>query len=46
MAFCVELELIDNTEKVLLTLNKKNNFSTARHLDSYDFSTLYTLKTP
>ena len=34
--------IIDNSEQVLLTLNKINYFSTARHLDSYDFSTLYT----
>ena len=27
---------------MLSTLDKINYFSTARHLDSYDFSTLYT----
>ena len=27
---------------MLSTLNKINYFSTARHFDSYDFSTLYT----
>ena len=27
---------------MFLTLNKINYFSTARHFDSYDFTTLYT----
>ena len=34
--------IIDNSQQVLSTLNKINYFSTARHFDSYDFSTLYT----
>ena len=32
----------DNSEQVLSALSKINYFSTAKHLDSYDFSTLYT----
>ena len=34
--------IIDNSQQVLSTLNKINYFSTARHFDSYYFSTLYT----
>ena len=34
--------IIDNSQQVLSALNKINYFSTARHFDSYDFSTLYT----
>ena len=34
--------VIDNSQQVLSTLNKINYFSTAKHLDSYDFATLYT----
>ena len=34
--------IIDNSQQVLSTLNKMNYFSTAKHLDSYHFSTLYT----
>ena len=34
--------IVDNSQQVLSTLNKINYFSTARHFDSYDFSTLYT----
>ena len=34
--------IIDNSQQVLSTINKINYFSTAKHLDSYDFSTLYT----
>ena len=34
--------IIDNSQQVLSALSKINYFSTAKHLDSYDFSTLYT----
>ena len=34
--------VIDNSQQVLSTLNKMIFFSTAKHLDSYDFTTLYT----
>ena len=34
--------VIDNSQQVLSTLNNINYFSTAKHLDSYDFATLYT----
>ena len=34
--------VIDNSQQVLSTLNKINYFSTAKHLDGYDFATLYT----
>ena len=33
--------IIDNSQQVLSALSKINYFSTAKHLDSYDFSTLY-----
>ena len=34
--------IIENSQQVLSTLSKINYFSTAKHLDNYDFSTLYT----
>ena len=34
--------IIDNSQQVLSALSKINYFSTAKHLDSYNFSTLYT----
>ena len=34
--------IIHNSQQVLSALNKINYFSTAKHFDSYDFSTLYT----
>jgi hypothetical protein len=34
--------VIDNSQQVLSALDKINYFSTAKHFDSYDFSTLYT----
>ena len=34
--------IIDNSQQVLSALSKNNYFSTAKHLYSYDFSTLYT----
>ena len=36
--------IVDNSQKVLSSLNKNvfNYFSTAKHFDSFDFSTLYT----
>ena len=34
--------IIDNSQQVLSALSKINYFPTAKHLDSYDFSTLYT----
>ena len=34
--------VIENSQQVLNTLGKINYFSSARHSDSYDFSTLYT----
>ena len=34
--------IIDNSQQILSALSKINYFSTAKHLDSYDFSTLYT----
>ena len=34
--------VIDNSQQVLSKLSKINYFSTAKHSDSYDFSTLYT----
>ena len=34
--------IIDKSQEVLSMLNKINYFSTAKHLDSFDFSTLYT----
>ena len=34
--------IIHNSQQVLSTINTINYFSTAKHFDSYDFSTLYT----
>ena len=34
--------IVDNSQQVLTSLNKINYFSTAKHFDSFDFSTLYT----
>ena len=34
--------IIDDSQQVLSALDKINYFSTAKHFDSYDFSTLYT----
>ena len=34
--------IIDNSQQVLSALHNINYFSTAKHFDSYDFSTLYT----
>ena len=34
--------IINNSQQVLSTLYRINYFSTARHFDSYDFTTLYT----
>jgi hypothetical protein len=34
--------IIQNSQQVLSALNTINYFSTAKHFDSYDFSTLYT----
>ena len=34
--------IIDNSQQILSALSKIKYFSTAKHLDSYDFSTLYT----
>jgi hypothetical protein len=34
--------VIENSQQVLSTLKKINYFSSAKHCDSYDFSTLYT----
>ena len=34
--------IVDNSQQVLSSSNKVNYFSTAKHFDSYDFSTLYT----
>ena len=38
--------IIDNSQQVLSALSKIKYFSTAKHLDSYDFSTLYTSNIP
>ena len=34
--------IVSNSQQVLSSLNKVNYFSTAKHFDSFDFSTLYT----
>ena len=34
--------MIENSQQVLSTLKKINYFSSAKHCDSYDFSTIYT----
>ena len=34
--------VIENSQQVLSTLDRVNYFSSAKHSDSYDFSTLYT----
>ena len=34
--------IVDNSQQVLSSLHKINYFSTAKHFDSFDFSTLYT----